>query len=293
MLPKYIEKSSDLQTSHEDIVKGFLSQALTKTEKATPYIEQARTLSNALGNIKKIDDILNLKEWRNEIIAAAGFSDKGKSKLTSEELDLAIESVFSKLLLISENNLKEEIIYRFLLTKGDTLGGSMRNYTGASAGSKLSSLIKQNLENTDTKIKITSNSSGKIQRIEWTNRILLFDVKPKFINKNIDLILLSALEDKPFAEILETPSCYIACGELKGGIDPAGADEHWKTANSALGRIREAFEKSPSLFFIGAAIEASMAEEIYIQLEDGRLTHAANLNNEAQLSDLVDWLVNL
>ncbi len=23
-------------------------------------------------------------------------------------------------------------------------------------------------------------------------------------------------------------------GELKGGIDPAGADEHWKTANTVL-----------------------------------------------------------
>ena len=31
-------------------------------------------------------------------------------------------------------------------------------------------------------------------------------------------------------------------GELKGGIDPAGADEHWKTGNSALVRIRKAFE---------------------------------------------------
>jgi len=32
-------------------------------------------------------------------------------------------------------------------------------------------------------------------------------------------------------------------GELKGGIDPAGADEHWKTGNTALNRIRESFAK--------------------------------------------------
>jgi hypothetical protein len=32
-------------------------------------------------------------------------------------------------------------------------------------------------------------------------------------------------------------------GELKGGIDPAGADEHWKTARTALQRIDDAFRK--------------------------------------------------
>jgi len=30
-------------------------------------------------------------------------------------------------------------------------------------------------------------------------------------------------------------------GELKGGIDPAGADEHWKTANKALDKMRKPF----------------------------------------------------
>lgn len=54
------------------------------------------------------------------------------------------------------------------------------------------------------------------------------------------------------------PEKYLALGELKGGIDPAGADEHWKTANSALQRIRTGFAKkslTPYTFFIGAAIE--------------------------------------
>ena len=40
---------------------------------------------------------------------------------------------------------------------------------------------------------------------------------------------------------VENPKHYLACGELKGGIDPAGADEHWKTAGKALsaGQIAE------------------------------------------------------
>lgn len=94
--------------------------------------------------------------------------------------------------------------------------------------------------------------------------------------------------------LLADKNNYIACGELKGGIDPAGADEHWKTANSALGRIRAAFGRNvPTLFFIGAAIESSMAKEIFGQLRSGKLTHAANLNEEKQVDDLVGWLSSL
>jgi len=63
----------------------------------------------------------------------------------------------------------------------------------------------------------------------------------------------------------EATKSYIAMGELKGGIDPAGADEHWKTARAALDRIRKAFSKvevSPHNFFVGAAIAKRMAQEI-------------------------------
>ncbi|MBS0015962.1 MAG: type II site-specific deoxyribonuclease [Arthrospira sp. SH-MAG29] len=44
----------------------------------------------------------------------------------------------------------------------------------------------------------------------------------------------------------------LALSELKGGIDPAGADEHWKTAQASLNRIRQALYQvgySPDIFF--------------------------------------------
>ena len=92
------------------------------------------------------------------------------------------------------------------------------------------------------------------------------------------------------------PAKYLALGELKGGIDPAGADEHWKTANSALGRIRMAFSEincHPKTFFIGAAIEQAMAREIYGQLHDSTLSNAANLTDENQVVSLCDWLIKI
>ena len=85
-------------------------------------------------------------------------------------------------------------------------------------------------------------------------------------------------------------------GELKGGIDPAGADEHWKTAHSALNRIRTSFDKKklkPQTFFVGAAIENAMAVEIYKQLKSRAMNNAANLTNDGQLTAICNWVINL
>ncbi|NIA06699.1 MAG: hypothetical protein GWP14_03525 [Actinobacteria bacterium] len=97
-------------------------------------------------------------------------------------------------------------------------------------------------------------------------------------------------------DVIKTPSAYIALGELKGGIDPAGADEHWKTARTALSRIREAFSKhkiEPHIFFIGAAIEAKMASEIWRMLKTGRLENAVNLTDDEQIASITRWLCAL
>ncbi|MFQ5432839.1 MAG: AvaI/BsoBI family type II restriction endonuclease, partial [Nitrospinota bacterium] len=173
----------------------------------------------------------------------------------------------------------------------------MRNITGALAGIQFSNAILRELAESgiSSNIRRSSNNPEKIQSIEWDNHFLLFDKTPKFIKKNIDVILLkSKMEHTSMKELLSVQKNYVALGELKGGIDPAGADEHWKTANSALERIRQSFKtQSPALFFVGAAIEADMAQEIFAQLKDGRLTSAANLTSHKQLADLATWLVHL
>ena len=126
--------------------------------------------------------------------------------------------------------------------------------------------------------------------------MLLFDKKPRFIDNNVDVILLNTSDGAlPRRERLERKDAYLACGEWKGGIDPTGADEHWKTASSALERIRRKFRGSspPALFFVGAAIETAMAKEIFSQLQRGRLTYAANFTVPEQVADLAAWLVAL
>src|SRR5690606_10048928 len=113
-------------------------------------------------------------------------------------------------------------------------------------------------------------------------RTLVFNKGVKFIRKNIDICLVSSLPDQ-CADAMESAANYVALGELKGGIDPAGADEHWKTARSALDRITEGFSKEGQeikTFFIGAAIERAMATEIWDWLQSGKLHNAGNLTDK-------------
>lgn len=49
----------------------------------------------------------------------------------------------------------------------------------------------------------------------------------------------------------------------------------------------------PHTFFIGAAIERSMANEIWGQLEEGTLENAANLTDDNQIASVSRWLCNL
>jgi len=295
MTPKFIKTANDLQTKHRAICDGFLAQALQKTEKAEPYVEEAKTFYGVLKKVKSVDELLASQKYRKDLASACGFSDKARSQLTEVELNGAIKKVLTRIYKSAGSDFREEILYRYLLTKGDTLGGSMRNLTGASAGTKLTEKIIERLSGSKKKIQVLKSKSGKVQRVIWNGRTLLFDVKPRLVGKNIDVILINSGDaTTPETELLADKTKYIACGELKGGIDPAGADEHWKTANSALGRIRSTFGRSaPALFFVGAAIEASMTKEIFKQLKDAKLTHAANLNEEDQVNDLVDWLLSL
>lgn len=295
MFPRFIKKARDLQTSHRAICDGFLAQALQKTEKARPYVKEAMAFYKALKKAKTIEDLLASKNYRRDLASACGFSDKAMAQLTKVELNRAIKKVLTRIYRESGQNFRESILYRYLLTRGDTLGGSMRNITGSFAGIKFTEKILEKLSKTKHKVKVVRSKTGKVQRIIWDGRRLLFDVKPRLIGKNIDVILLNSRDSGASEEeLLGDKSKYIACGELKGGIDPAGADEHWKTANSALGRIRAAFERSaPALFFVGAAIEAAMAKEIFKQLKSGKLSYAANLTVEQQVDDLVSWLVSL
>jgi len=296
MKPKYIKSPKDLVTPIDVTQNGFLQQALRKTTEASPYIDSARQLLSNLQLASKPQDLIEISEIRSELVTAAGFSDKATNYFSPSELKNALLEVLQEIENKTGLDWRAEIVYRFLLTRGDTLGGAMRNILGAEAKAKFIEAVELALHEKAIPYTVGRSKSNeeKVQMISWPERILLFDKKPKLIGKNVDVILLQTLgETSSINTLMNQAERYLVCGEIKGGIDPAGADEHWKTASGALARIREKFpSQGPKLFFVGAAIENSMADEIFSQLNSGLLEYAANLNVSEQLSDLVTWLVS-
>jgi type II restriction enzyme len=129
-----------------------------------------------------------------------------------------------------------------------------------------------------------------------TRRTLIYNLTVPLVKNNVDFSLFDCSHEGIGKDIYKSPSAYVALGELKGGIDPAGADEHWKTARTALDRIEKAFaahRAKPCTFFIGAAIEAKMASEIWKLLESETLDNAANLTDDTQMASITRWLCAL
>lgn len=317
---RHLTSSEDLITSYEDTRAGFVSMALEKARRSTPIVEEARALRATASLAKSPRELLQIPELHLSLLFAAGVSDKAAGHFLPEDEEKAISGLIENYLEPAGTAFIEELVYRFLLTKGDSLGGSLRNIAGIIAQQKMARSILSilNLQgtpyewlNSDNKNSwVPKDSQGDadielfMRGIRWTKdgaqRTIIFNLNIPFIGargNNVDIVLFNQyFNPKQITTIVKMKSAYIAMGELKGGIDPAGADEHWKTARTALRRITEAFTGeglSIKTQFIGAAIEQSMAKEIWNELESGNLTNAANLTKLPQLMSLVGWLCSL
>jgi hypothetical protein len=300
-LPGHIKIAADPETTGADTKAGFFLQARAKTEKAERYVEAGERLTREISKYKNPDELFKDAQDSviDSIIAASGYSDKACKYFSKDELRKAAQAIVKATYAEYPNRWKQRLSSRYLLTRGDSLGGEMRNWIGAEAGNELSEHLCAALKRRGIKTEVVSDAkSGKVRSIKWNNRRLVIDRKSPLVGKNIDVILLddskadgSGDKERETA-LLKDPAKYLACGELKGGIDKAGADEHYKTANAATGRIRKAVPKVKT-FFVGRAIEASMANEIYTDLKSGELDCAANLTKKDQIESLAEWLVRL
>lgn len=310
----HLKSSDDLVTRYEAVRAGFVALALERNRRATPFVEQARALKADASKVASPADLLTIESIQVALLAAAGISDKAAKHLQPDDKAAAIQGLIKNFLAPADVKFVEELVFRFLLTRGDTLGGSMRNVGGVLAQRKLSRAIIARLTMAGTPyhwLHSVNNSWAEmldndsdielhLRGLSWSRgrrqRTVIFNLTVPFLSNNVDVCLFDSGPEN-VSSSYGSPAAYVALGELKGGIDPAGADEHWKTARTALERIRDAFRQNglmPHTFFIGAAIAKKMAGEIWRQLEDGRvLENAANLTDEKQLVSISRWLCDL
>ncbi len=310
---QHLSTSSDLITTREKIRAGFVALALEKNRIATPIIAQARALKASAMQARKASDLIKASRLKPLLLAAAGVSNKAAGHMLEDDKTETITRFIRNFLEPAGANFVEELVYRFLLTRGDTLGGSVRNIGGALAQKKFTEMITLALNATKVsyifltkrnKVLCTSDSDSEsaladVKAISWfhdkLNRTIVYNATVPIVRKNIDICVLDC-SYRELAVSSKIAGKYLALGELKGGIDPAGADEHWKTANTALSRIRTGFAQEniyPHLFFVGAVIVSDMATEIWSQLETGSLKNAANLTRANQVESLCRWLCSL
>ncbi|MCX7806205.1 MAG: type II restriction endonuclease [Planctomycetota bacterium] len=311
---EHLMSSKDLVTTHAAIRAGFVSLALEKNRFATPFVEKARTLKAIASKAKTPRDLLGMEKIRPEMLAAAGISDKAAVHLNERDKENALRSLIGNFLEPAGSDFVEELVFRFLLTRGDTLGGSMRNLGGTLAQRKLTRSLISCLKlagrsytwlHSETKAWAEAppddaDADLYLRGLSWENgrglRTMMYNLRSPLVKGAVDMSLFDCDPKTISRQVYEMAEAYIALGELKGGIDPAGADEHWKTGWTAVTRISEAFakfRKKPRIFFIGAAIEARMASEIWELLERGVLDNAANLTDDRQLASISRWLCSL
>lgn len=312
-----IPDAESLVTTHCARRTGFLRIALEKNKISSPFVEEAHHFRALVKNIETSSELVRLPAVRKFMLSAAGMSDKSLAYLDDDDKQLALDNLNEKFLIPAGPHFVDEAIYRYLLIKGDAVGGTIRNMIGKYGEMELlRSLIKVlNIQGLSYQVYKSLGASKKsvwldaetigpgderdVKAVRWINslgpRVFVFNLKIPIVDKNVDLTLFSGYDGNPKEYARKTESALMM-GELKGGIDPAGADEHWKTANSALDRIRSAFAKekhSVKLSFVGAAIEANMAQEIFNQYQTGLLHKVANLTDETQLAAFSNWVVNI
>jgi hypothetical protein len=153
---KHLKSSADLVTPYEAVRAGFVALALEKNRRATPFVAMARALKASASQAKKPHDLLKITEISAALLTAAGVSDKAKNHLRASDKTEAIKGLIETFLEPAGVNFVEELVFRFLLTRGDTLGGSMRNVGGFMA-QKIDSFAARSLQLSRTVVQVVTH----------------------------------------------------------------------------------------------------------------------------------------
>ncbi len=90
---EHIDSPKSLITTYEQTRAGFVSLALEKNRKASPYVEEAKALKALTQKIKNPSQLIEIADLRPSILTAAGISDKALLYLTEENKEKAVKNL--------------------------------------------------------------------------------------------------------------------------------------------------------------------------------------------------------
>jgi hypothetical protein len=118
---RHLKTSDDLVTSYEAVRAGFVALALERNRRATPFVAQARALKVAASEAKSPSALVTIENIQAALLTAAGVSDKAAGHLQAQDKAEAIQGLIQNFLEPAGVHFVEELVFRFLLTRGDTL----------------------------------------------------------------------------------------------------------------------------------------------------------------------------
>lgn len=236
---EHLGSSTDLVTTYAEIRAGFLALALEKSRRATPFVAEAIALKAAANRAKSPQDLLAIEEIQPALLSAAGISDKAAKHLQTEDKLEALRGLIKNYLEPAGSAFVEELVFRFLLTRGDALGGSMRNIGGVLAQRKLTRALISTLRlagisyrwlhaGNNTWAEMMEDDADielYLRGLAWQNRgrnrTVVYNLTVPLVGNNIDLSLLVLLEISPPLFIAHLASIWLLGNSKAALIPPA------------------------------------------------------------------------
>ena len=193
-------------TTHEQTRAGFLNIALEKNKVGDPYVKNALAFKAMVANTKGPDEFLDMPEIRPFVLTASGLSEKSMKYLDEGDQTAAIKELIENFLKPSGSDYIDETIYRYLLIKGDAVGGTMRNRIGALGEERLIRAILSNMNVQGIEYDWMANIQGSfpwahkscddteieknMKALHWKNskgdRVLGFNLNVPTVKKNVE-----------------------------------------------------------------------------------------------------------
>ena len=211
----HLKSYENLITPYEETRAGFIALALEKNKKATPFVEEAKALKVFASRAETPRGLLRISEIYHSLLTAAGVSDKAKKHLQESDKKEAIRGLIENFLEPSGDSFVDELIYRFLLTRGDALGGSIRNLSGALGEWRFTRMLISTCSVSGIEFEYLDAKSRKwmlpdsepeaekrIKGLHWIShgegRTLIYNLTVPTVKKNVDLCLLDCSPDEIF-----------------------------------------------------------------------------------------------